>query len=1157
MPSDDFLTGLGNALVDIARPLERAVQSPDSFGVLLVRHGWTPPAAGTYLTKVRDHLGVVKNIDDAVTILVELAGSEGLPMDRVQAALAASVKVGQDVQALAQLPPPAGMLAPLDTPAFWQEFPLELVQTLIADYLEVQRPVLYMPLHLLGIVEREPEAAAGRPGRIDYVRNDLRWDRLPQLFTNPKGLAADVYGWGGALNHDKLLSRLERATLALGLPAARRIPTPTLAAAYYDAASQHLPSVRELRCPLLVDRSLEDGHYELGLLVLPVPPRAQKSAAPTGLLIGPYVAGAAAAGVPLYGPLALNLRGGLVSDAPVGIELHPDGVGARLDASSTSIEAALGLAFSPPQPVRLVGGPASHRVELTDAAMDLEVTGSLTDPEVIFTARTTKIELIVDLAEGDGFLTQILGTEPQSFSLGGALVWSSKHGVSFDGTAALRIMLPINKTLGPVEIRSILLQLEARTGQPLRVVVAVSGSARLGPLAASVQNIGVAARLTPRSAEEGPGMLGQLDLAFAFKPPDGAGMALDAGPVTGGGFLLFDTAQEQYAGIVQLQFAGIGLTAIGLLTTRLPGGQKGFSLLVIITAEFPPIQLGFGFALVGVGGLLGVNRTMVLDVLRDGIRAGTLGSILFPKDPVKNAPKLISELQAVFPPAAGRFVFGPMAAIVWGTPPVIRADLGIVLELPAPLRLAILGRLTAALPTEKAAVVLLRLDVLGTIEFDRGLLTIDASLIDSHVGGFPVTGDMAMRLRWLDQPAFALAVGGFHPRFQPPAGFPALRRLAIALASGDNPRLRLECYMALTSNTAQVGARLELYAAVSTFAGTFSVDGHLGFDALFQFEPFMLDVEVSAGLALRRNGDALFEVDLRFRLTGPNPWHADGRASFKLLFIKVSLHFEATFGEERALPAPEVAQPVPALQRALSDPGSWAAQIPTAESTLVSIRGSKPGKVVLAHPLGDLAVRQRVLPLDTPITKIGNARLPAEARFDLSVENVAGSQEQPVRDQFAPAQFQDLSDDQKLSAPSFQERKAGLRVRPDKPGFATPLRSVEFEYETILIDEPDPAPWRKAPSRKVAPHTVSDATFAALLGQGAAALAATRATGEHKFAAPERRVTVSEPTYGVATTDTLKGAPDGAQRVGYLDAEELALKDGALQVVEQFELVGS
>ena len=73
----------------------------------------------------------------------------------------------------------------------------------------------------------------------------------------------------------------------------------------------------------------------------------------------------------------------------------------------------------------------------------------------------------------------------------------------------------------------------------------------------------------------------------------------------------------------------------------------------MITAEFPPIQLGFGFSLLGVGGLLGLNRSVMVERLRSGVRDGTLDSVLFPEDVVANAGRILSDLQQVFPPTPG------------------------------------------------------------------------------------------------------------------------------------------------------------------------------------------------------------------------------------------------------------------------------------------------------------------------------------------------------------------------------------------------------------------------------------------------------------------------------------------------------------------------
>ena len=77
----------------------------------------------------------------------------------------------------------------------------------------------------------------------------------------------------------------------------------------------------------------------------------------------------------------------------------------------------------------------------------------------------------------------------------------------------------------------------------------------------------------------------------------------------------------------------LNVSAIGLIETKLPDGSDGFSLLVIITADFGAgIQLGYGFTLLAVGGLLGLNRAMLFQPIMDGIRTNAITSVLFPQN---------------------------------------------------------------------------------------------------------------------------------------------------------------------------------------------------------------------------------------------------------------------------------------------------------------------------------------------------------------------------------------------------------------------------------------------------------------------------------------------------------------------------------------------
>ena len=198
----------------------------------------------------------------------------------------------------------------------------------------------------------------------------------------------------------------------------------------------------------------------------------------------------------------------------------------------------------------------------------------------------------------------------------------------------------------------------------------------------------------------------------------------------------------------------------------------------------------------------------------------------------------------------------PWPSSRWGTPTILTLEIGLILELPEPVRLIILGRLQAVLPDEEHALVQVRMDAIGVIDFNKGEVSLDATLYDSRILAFVLTGDMALRANWGAQPNFVLAIGGFNPRFPAPAGFPQLARLALSLGDSDNPRLRFESYLALTSNTVQFGARLDF----SYSAAGFTLAGFLGFDALFQFAPFEFIADVGAMVALKRGSSVLMGV---------------------------------------------------------------------------------------------------------------------------------------------------------------------------------------------------------------------------------------------------------------------------------------------------------
>ena len=275
---------------------------------------------------------------------------------------------------------------------------------------------------------------------------------------------------------------------------------------------------------------------------------------------------------------------------------------------------------------------------------------------------------------------------------------------------------------------------------------------------------------------------------------------------------------------------------------------------------------------------------------------------------------------------------------------------------------------------------------------------------------------MALRMSWGAQPAFLLAVGGFHPRFAAPPGFPALERVAVALASGDNPKLRLEAYLALTSNTVQFGARIDVGAR----AGSFSIGGFLSFDALVTLSPLAFVVDIAAKLAVKAGGHTLLSISLALTLSGPRPWHAHGRASFSILFFDVSFGFDVTIGDAAPAALPNPVDVAPLLLAALADPRAWSRPAARRRGGGHAPRARRRNRDPRA-PARRRCRSASASPRWSARSTASATSVPSGARrFRITLATVGGvrSTLTPLQDRFAPAQFTALSDDaEALRAP--------------------------------------------------------------------------------------------------------------------------------------------
>jgi hypothetical protein len=1015
---------------------------------------------------------------------------------------------------------------------FAAELPDRLVGYVLATYLDREQPVIHGVASLLGIIETTAVAAtAAAPA---HTRRRIRFDLLDELFDDPLDAMATTYRWRQAtFDFELLFARLLRfanrvSAFAFMQPGQAGGP-PILRIGMVDIGRTDDP-IPGLRAALRVDLA-----------------EKQDVTIPLGPGIG----------------LEIGLEGAIEGGAA--IDVIPPGE-LRIDPPTTEVSGAarIGLAVTNPAGGNLsllsMAGTSGLFAAKLRASVGAEVGWDLTDGaatgELLIEVAVEDGRVVIDLSGADGFLSAILPdggiTVPFDILAG----WSSERGVYFEGGAGIAIDIPIDVELGPIKLQMLHLELALGTaGLALEASGAVS--AMLGPFAMAVERMGAKALLS--FPDEG-GNLGPANLGFDFKPPSGIGLSLDAGVVKGGGFLYIDEPKGEYAGILELSFGPVSIKAIGILTTKLPGGADGWALLLLVFGEFTPIQLGFGFNLSGVGGIIGLQHGVSIQALQDGLRTGVLDSVLFPRDPVANAPTLLAQLRLVFPIVPRALTVGPAVKLGWSTPALVTLKLGIILQFddvlgsgpgsPSFSRVVLIGQLKVQIPpvdelgVDSPALIHLQVDVIGAYDANEQALSIDAVLRDSHVAMIPIVGSLVVRARFGANPTFMLAVGGFHPRFTDlPPGIPEQQRVGIQL-DYDIVTVRIVGYVAITSNSFQTGAEASLVAA----GGGFRVEAFLGFDALFIFEPvFHFEIDFRVGAAVKYKSISLASLTVKGMVSGPGRWEVEGHASISLLFFSVGIDFEVAWGDISTPALPSVAVG-PLIREALSAPESWHTELPTGDA-LVTLRTVDVSGDVVAHPLGSLVGVQKIVPLGLDIDRVGRSVPSDGRRFDITKVTIGGAQVQnpTFRDEhFARAEYVDVSEEDKLSKPSFERFTAGVAVSTDAFGVPASQIAFEPEWETADLGKPrDPA----QPNLFFLVRASSLVLHARL---GAVALspinASRRLTGE------VTKVTVSPAGFGVAA-ERRPGEAVAGGTLTYTAAEQLsAATTGSTFVVDVAEL---
>lgn len=631
-----------------------------------------------------------------------------------------------------------------------------------------------------------------------------------------------------------------------------------------------------------------------------------------------------------------------------------------------------------------------------------------------------------------------------------------------DGRGNEKAVLPTRFSFPGVELREVAFGL---VRNPAREVtgfeLTTSIAAKLGDVI-GLQIVGSGFVVTPEGQAEQQAV---FHLPVSPRWPDAIGLRVKAGPVTGGGFIHRvertykvggqDVKRVEFGGVVQLQILKFGLSAIVILS------PDPFSIVLVIGVRFPvAIDLSMGFTLNGIGGILALNRGLDLEELRSGMKEHILDKMLFPDNPVAEAPKLLEKVADVFPPKDGGFVFGPIVELGWGSQAkFVEMKLGVVLALPDPM-IVILGSLRVRVPTKLAPITDIRADVFVAITPDYLLLF--ASMRDSTVAGIKISGDLGLYIQWSGNGAFEFSVGGFHPEYENlTGGAPKLGKMdkvTIDLSPSKAISFVIKAYFAITAGSVMLGVDGRLNADFSVIVAK----AWLTLDMIFIWAPrFAFRITIEVGVEVELLGFTLCSIVFRGSLEGTKPFRLAGH-------IKVDVWFLPTFDEDLG-PVEWGENPPPittvdALQmtaQAMNEDDAWKVQLPDHAAQLVTLAEVDDIVGRIAHPLAGVEVSQTQVPLGVKIARIGSASVKADmvtigtptATPDSGLVGAVSE----LKTAFAPGQFFALEGESLLARSGFEDMTGGCRIATvTTPKVGTPAQAT-VAYQTYVRNPDEPS----------------------------------------------------------------------------------------------------
>ncbi|RLU81814.1 hypothetical protein CTZ27_31940 [Streptomyces griseocarneus] len=467
-----------------------------------------------------------------------------------------------------------------------------------------------------------------------------------------------------------------------------------------------------------------------------------------------------------------------------------------------------------------------------------------------------------------------------------------------DPAAPAAAWVTLDRSFGPLYVRRL-----GASYQDERLWVLCDATVHAGPLELGVDGLGLGIALDGKDFTPS-GRLDGLSLSFR-KPPLEISGAFVNKPVTADS--PYDRLIEGSA-LIKTPSASFG--AIGAYE-HLKSGTRSMFLYAELGAAFggPPafrvtaVKAGFGYN----SGLRvpSIDQVAGFPLLR-GLAGAGEGTPPEPLDVLKELTEGTDGAPAWVTPHEGStwLALGLDADIfeIVHCKALAFAEFG-----PDDLVVGLLGSAKAQFPDPAKGLgepyASVELDISAVYRHSADMLAVDARLApDSFLldRSVHLTGGAALRL-WFgssDHPGdFVFTIGGYHPRFAPPAHYPRADPVGVDWTPGSELTVKGTSYFALTPSAVMAGGRLDLRYDGSWAKARIDV----GFDALVEWAPFHYEVDVWAEITAQVwllfgwSGEA--SLGARLSVWGPS---FGGTAHVKVLGISIPIDF----GEPKAGPAP-------------------------------------------------------------------------------------------------------------------------------------------------------------------------------------------------------------------------------------------------------------